>query len=173
MSVTRSINPAVKKSATACLTKQNLYLYQLFENLFFYIRCALTLLLSDLHWCLEECYRRLGVCTRYLLTGVSNDRYIPSVSVFHFLVHLLNDWKFWKGNKKIFYCGPSGVKVVNRKEAEKVGKTLWRRTQSKTYAVEKDVVKKMQVKMTQLTLTRFERTQLNGHGWKDFRIQGS
>lgn len=52
---------------------------------------------------------------------------------------------------------------MNRKEAEKVGKTLLRRTQSKTYAVEKDLVKKMQVKMTQLNLTRFERTQLNGH----------
>lgn len=53
---------------------------------------------------------------------------------------------------------------MNRKEAEKVGKTLLRRTQSKTYAVEEDVVKKMQVKMTQLNLTLFERTQLNGHG---------
>ena len=31
---------------------------------------------------------------------------------------------------------------MNRKEAEKVGKTLLGRTQSKTYAVEKDVVKR-------------------------------
>lgn len=71
---------------------------------------------------------------------------------------------FERAIRKSFNCGPSGVKVVNRKEAEKVRKTLLRRTQSKTYAVEKDVVKKMQVKMTQLNLTRFERTQLNGHG---------
>ena len=53
---------------------------------------------------------------------------------------------------------------MNRKEAEKGGKTLLRRTQSKTYAFGRDVVKKMQVKMTQLNLTRLERTQLNGHG---------